>query len=217
MQGQRHLTACRQRLDESPCSAPAAPARRRRGPALAALALACGLALPSCTVGSAREIDTQQHLSGLDLHHLQQQAQPLSAENTETIEGRVSGLPFGFAPLVTADFDTSSSLHRGEVTVNEEEAVAPISGFEHRSGGAVALGAALYHQRVGSWDPDGGLLRWQASFGIGWGLAFAYERAGDAPGVANRSSVKFLCGLLGYTGDESQSTLHLLWLPLPIW
>ena len=30
-------------------------------------------------------------------------------------------------------------------------------------------------------------------------------------------SVKFLCGLLGYTGDESQSTLHLLWLPLPIW
>ena len=186
--------------------------------AAAALALACAFTLPACTVGSAREFDTQQHLSGLDLHHLQQQAEPLSAENTETIEGQISGLPFGFAPLATASFDTSISLHRGEVQLNEEEqALAPISGYEHRSGGAVALGAALYNQRLGRWDPDGALVRWQSSFGVGWGLVFSYERSGDSPGLANQRSTKFFRGLLGYTGDEHQSTLHLLWLPIPIW
>ena len=64
---------------------------------------------------------------------------------------------------------------------------------------------------------DGELVQWCGSYGAGWGLIFDYEHGGDAPGVETRRSARFLRGLVGYTGDANQSTLHLLWLPIPIW
>ena len=177
----------------------------------------CGLVTASCQVGDARDIDTRQHLSGLDLHYLQQAAKSTSTENAESIEGQMTGLPFGFAPLGLLRYDISNSLHRGEVTLEEETATAAISGYEHRSGGAVALGAAIYNIQEGTWGIDGELVQWCGSYGVGWGLIFDYEHGGDAPGVETRRSARFLRGLIGYTGDANQSTLHLLWLPIPIW
>ena len=184
---------------------------------LKTLLMTCGLVMASCQIGEAREIDTRQHLSGLDLNYLQQAAKSTSTENTESIEGQLTGLPFGFAPLALLRYDASNSLHRGEVTLNEQTATAAISGYEHRSGGAIALGAAVYNNQEGTWGVDGELVQWRGSYGVGWGLVFDYEHGGEAPGVENRRSARFLRGLVGYTGDEHQSTLHLLWLPIPIW
>ena len=94
---------------------------------------------------------------------------------------------------------------------------ATVSGFEHRRGSALGLGLALYNNERGVWTPDGGLDRWNSSWGVGWGLVYSYESSGSRNGLSDRRSAKFLRGLLGYTGDEYQSTLHLLWLPIPIW
>ena len=199
------------------CTAPTERTSVKPRRSLKTLRCSLALILASCKVGDAREITTRQHLSGLDLHHLQQAAEATSSENTASIEGQLTGLPFGFAPLGLLRYDISNSLHRGEVAVSEETASAAISGYEHRSGGAVALGAAIYNIQEGTWDVDGALVQWRGSYGVGWGIVFDYEHSGESPGIESRRSARFLRGLLGFTRDESQSTLHLLWLPIPIW
>ena len=185
--------------------------------------LAGVLALPSCKIGDARELDTRRDLSGLELHYLREKAEGDSEENTRSIEGELAGWPFWFAPAVTLRYAGSKTLHLGDVQMpasGEGEEAAPtaaISGFEHRSGSALGLGTVLYQNRSGAWRPDGSLDRWTSDWGVGWGLVYSSETSGGSNGLSDRRRASFLCGLLGYTGDEQQSTFHVLWLPIPIW
>lgn len=185
---------------------------------IASLALGLACALPSCTLGDAvRELDTRKDLTGLDLHYLQEMAESESEENSESVEGRFAGFPFWFAPVVTLNAEASNTLHRGEARVEGDKALAPATAYEHLNISALGLGLAYYNRQQGTWDLEGELDRWESTWGVGWGLIFHSETSGDVGGLSNRRSAKFLCGLLGYTGDEQQSTLHLLWLPIPIW
>jgi hypothetical protein len=171
----------------------------------------------SCSVGSAREFDVREDLTGLDLHYLSEHGEARSDQNDATIEGELSGWPLWFAPVVTVRYAGSNTLHHGDAEATEERAEATVSGYRHKHGAALGLGAVFYSDRVAFWDLDGDLERWEASRGVGWGLVFEHCESGGTIGRATRRSAKFLCGLLGYTGDERESTLHLLWLPIPIW
>jgi len=182
--------------------------------------LALSLTCTSCKVGSARELDVRRDLSGIDLQHLRDRASAESEKNSQSIEGELSGWPFWFAPAVTLRYAGSNSLHRGEAQMPASDDAAPtakLSGFEHRSGSALGLGVALYNNEQGTWRPDGSLDRWTSSWGVGWGLLYCSETSGGSNGLSDRRSAKFLRGAVGYTRDEQQSTLHVLWLPIPIW
>ena len=184
---------------------------------LAGAALALAAFATSCRVGSAREFDVRDDLTGLDLHYLADRGEARSEQNDATIEGEIAGWPFWFAPVVTVRYAGSATLHHGDVEVADERAEAAATGYRHRRGAALGLGGVYYSTRVGYWDVDGDLEQWASSRGVGWGLIYEQCESGGTIGRATRRSAKFLLGLLGYTGGEGESTLHLLWLPIPIW
>jgi len=181
---------------------------------LTACAAALCLTLASCKIGDARTFDIKKDLTGLDLHYMQQEAEATSAENLQSIDGRLSGWPFWFAPVVTMRYGGSNALHSGEVEVEDKQAKAKISGFEHRSGTALGLGALTYNNRVGQWDADGDLERWESTHGLGWGILYSQKTWGDASGK-DGTSTKVLFGMFGYTGNGKDGFLHFLWIPFP--
>lgn len=180
---------------------------------LMASALALSL-LTSCKIGDARDFDIKRDLTGLDRHYLEQQAEAQSDENSQSLEGSLAGWPFWFAPAVTMRYGASNALHEGDVEVADNHATAPISGFEHRRGSALGLGLLTYNNRVGTWDLEGNLDRWESSHGLGWGLLYSQKTWGDAGGQTG-SNTKILFGLLGASRVGKQGTLHFLWIPIP--
>ncbi|MCK5942420.1 MAG: hypothetical protein KAI24_10655 [Planctomycetes bacterium] len=169
----------------------------------------------SCTIGKARDLDIKKDLTGLDLHYLNATAADVSQENSQSVDGQLSGWPFWFAPLGTVRFSGTNALHRGEVgEVENNRATAPISGFEHNRGSALGLGLLTYNLRKGEWTADGDLERWESTHGLGWGVVYSQKTWGDTTGRSG-SSTKILFGLLGYSGDDKEGFLHLLWIPIP--
>jgi len=174
--------------------------------------------LASCAVGDrARDVDVRRELSGLDVAYFEARAKDRHTDNSQSLEGRLSGMPFWFVPALTLRYDSNTALHRGEAIVGDGTDKTPralVSGYQHDDGFAYGLGLLGYRHEQGRWDREGGLEHWRDSYGLGWGLVYSNRQWGDANGRKGLSA-KILGGLLGFSQERSKGYLHLLWIPIP--
>ncbi|HEB54125.1 MAG TPA: hypothetical protein ENI87_12805 [bacterium] len=191
---------------------------RKRSSSLCFIVAFCA-ALASCSIGSARKIDVRRDLSGIDLAYLESLGSPTHDENEQHLQGRLSGWPFWFLPA-TLRYRGTNALHQGDLAEPEGEGegdgatpMGELTGYEHTTGSAIGLGAVHFTNRSARWDQDGNLEEWEDGWGLGFGLLY-HSRHRYAAG-SETYSAKILGGLLGYTGNDEQGHLHLLWIPIP--